>query len=228
MQDKSHERAYLASLLADFSVNPELKAEQAVTLIQTRYAALLRHTDILSDLLSMPEDDGVLPATTLPRMIHDFLYRGILSNAGQYRSSTEPNDGIVHFGRGQKFSGLPPSQIEFETRDILSFLPLENADSVWGAAKFYQRFVQIHPFYDANGRIGRAIVTAYLDLHGLYMNWEVMEKNNKWLKCLNDCHKRYSKPIYDTYLTYHVNHWRKFIAPKIDIYPETEIDESAP
>ena len=221
---KSHERAYLAELLADFPVNPELNSEIAIIIIQARYAALLRNPSELGDILKTPEKYGFLSASSLPKMMHEFLYQEILSNAGEYRSLNEPQNGDVFFGPQGVFRGSDPSRIEFEIRDIFPLLQLENVDPVRNVATFYQRFVQIHPFYDANGRIGRAISTAYLDLHELHMNWEAMEKNAQWLKRLNHCHKRYSKPSYDTHLTYHVEHWRKFIIPKKEIYSEQEID----
>ena len=52
------------------------------------------------------------------------------------------------------------------------------------AVTFYQQFVCIHPFYDANGRIGRFITSLYLDYHGLHISWAGLSQNQQWLKNL--------------------------------------------
>lgn len=225
MRNRSHEQAYLEDLLKDFALEPDIDAQRAVVLIQARYAILLENIDIITNSLFPPAITGVTPSivpplSILPKMIHGFLYNGILLNAGEYRHSDEPNSGVVLFGAGQRFKGTSPSQISEEIAYTFDILTKKDSDPIWCAAVFYQRFVQIHPFYDANGRIGRAIVTAYLDQHGLFMNWEAMEKNSKWLKRLNDCHKRYGKPTYDEYIGYHVAHWRQFIIQKSKIFSE--------
>lgn len=223
MTHKSHEQSHLADLLSDFAANPSINPRNAVALIQLRYRSLLQDTGIIRDVLRLAEAKGGPHSIRLPLVIHRFLYDSILGNAGQYRKADEPGNGNIKFGPRQIFNGAPPAQIESEINHVFSTLHASDHDPIWRVAEFYQRFVQIHPFYDANGRIGRAIVTAYLDLHGLYMNWENMEKNNKWLKRLNDCHKRYPGHEYATYLERHVNHWRSFIEMKAAIYPEDEV-----
>ena len=111
-------------------------------------------------------------------------------------------------------------RIEEEVNTCVLVLKRDSFDPVVNAAEFYQRFVQIHPFYDGNGRIGRLLVIAYLDSFGLFMNWEEMEQNGKWLKRLNDCHKRYNTLKYNEYLQYHISHWRNYIIKKSDIFSE--------
>ena len=220
MNHKSHELAYLTDLLRDFSANPELEAEQAITLIQAKHALLLHNIIFSSNLWDITGKDKWIPIFDLPRLMHRFLYKGILNNAGEYRKSTDPKNGAVYFGREREFIGTSPAQIESQTNEALTLLQPNEGEPIWNAAHFYQRFVQIHPFYDANGRIGRVIVSSYLDFHGLYMYWEVMKKNDQWLKRLNHCHRRYGSPSYDTYLGYHAKHWQKFIVEKEVIYSE--------
>ncbi|MCB9430871.1 MAG: Fic family protein [Ardenticatenaceae bacterium] len=220
---QSHEQAHLADLLSDFAAAPSINPQNAIVLIQLRYSALLQDIEVIRDVLRLADEKGGSHSAFLPRVIHKFLYKSILNNAGQYRRTNEPGNGIIKFGPRQIFDGAPPSQIESEINVVFSALHATEYDPVWRVAAFYQRFVQIHPFYDANGRIGRAIVVAYLDLYGLYMNWENMEKNNQWLKRLNDCHKRYLSHDYTPYLEYHINHWRRFIAPKAVIYSQDEV-----
>lgn len=90
-----------------------------------------------------------------------------------------------------------------------SHLILRTDDSVYHAVKFYQQFVQIHPFYDANGRIGRFLLEIYLNLHGIGMQWKKLYANEKWIKKLNDCHRRKGASEYERYLGYLVSHWNK-------------------
>lgn len=66
----------------------------------------------------------------------------------------------------------------------------------------------VHPFYDANGRIGRFMLETYLNFHNMIVQWQKLHANEKWLKRLNECHKRFHSDNYELYLNRLVKHWR--------------------
>lgn len=121
-----------------------------------------------------------------------------LSNAGKIRSISDPNSGRIHFG-GQKhqrlqarFQGVSTLNIEQELNVAFAHLKSDAENSIDQALRFYQHFVKAHPFYDANGRIGRLIVSIYLYSFEYYVLWAQFDgsKNGQFIKKLNNCHKR--------------------------------------
>lgn len=171
----------------------------------------------------------IVPSTspTIPKLefaikwLHLFLYDAILSNAGNYRLSSDPQGGLINFG-GQKrnealpkYQGSSPSNIKSDVQKSLSYLVGETADPIESALRFYQAFVRCHPYYDGNGRIGRLIVTLFLRFHDLHVLWSEMEAggNSKFIKKLNHCHDRQGQPNFDQYLSYLVDYFRKYVRP---------------
>lgn len=217
----SEEQRYLAELISDFGVIPKISPELAVHRIQSRYSVLIQSIDLTKDLFSLALEHNHF-APEFPKALHKLLYSGILNNAGMFRSVDEPYEGEVLFGPRQQFRGTHPSRIEEDLRAVFKLLGTEDDHPVHSIAKFYQRFVQVHPFYDANGRIGRVIVSLYLDNNGLFINWKKLEANTKWIKRLNNCHKRHGKFGYAVYLNRHVDYWRRFIKPKSSVYTDFE------
>lgn len=207
----SQESEYLAELIRDFPVSIssiETVADIEAT-IQARYQSLLdRLIDsdpLLAVMDSIDEHDFSSIFGSVAIESHRVLYGGILSNAGNYRQSTEANGGTVFFGpqRGgsPEFTGIPANQIEGELADAFRNLTKRSSDPVSAAVKFYQQFVRIHPFYDANGRICRLLVSVYLDYHKLYVDWDRLQGRGEWLRRLNACHKRQDQPLlYPQYL----------------------------
>jgi fido (protein-threonine AMPylation protein) len=145
----------------------------------------------------------------LPCILHRYLFENILANAGLYRQIQDPNNGIVLFGPRQQFQGTPPGRIKAEIQQAVSHLLPRTNEPVYQAVKFYQQFVQTHPFYDANGRIGRFLLEIFLNLHGIGMQWKKLYVNEKWIKKLNDCHRRRESSEYECYLGYLASHWNK-------------------
>ncbi|MCB9104823.1 MAG: Fic family protein [Anaerolineales bacterium] len=221
---------YLAELMTVFPVEDSEfgSVEDAESLLQLRYQALLDtlvdSKEILKRLRSIPDGDFPSLFGRLTKSLHRTLFRGILSNAGNYRQSTEPNGGIVYFG-GQKgaqprFTGTPASEIEQVLHKVFRHLSKSAHTPVVSAVIFYQQFVRVHPFYDANGRICRLLVSLYLDYHRCYVNWDDLQRQGKWIRKLNACHDRQHQPeLYNEYLGYLVAHFSNYVSDKADFEP---------
>lgn len=222
----SHEKSYLAELMQEFPTYPYRSVDEAYLIVQERYKQLVPER-FSKRLQSLNEEQFVAFVSQLPRQIHKYMYSDILANAGIYRQGSDYNGGVVYFGLNQKFTGGSPATLEESVIEACSQLSRTTTHPVKSAAAFYQRFVQIHPFYDANGRIGRFIAKSYLDMYGLHMYWERMRQNTRWLHKLNALHPRYGAWGYDTYLDRFAAHWMKFIVPKDDILLMSEHGDSA-
>jgi fido (protein-threonine AMPylation protein) len=222
----SRELDYLAELMADFPVEGsdiDLVADAEASL-QSRYQALfdalVDSKEILKRLRSIPDEiDFPSIFEPLAKILHRELFKGILSNAGNYRQPTDPNDGVVYFGvqRGTQpqFSGTPAGEIEQSLQNIFRHLSKNTKNPVASAVIFYQQFIHVHPFYDANGRICRLLVSLYLDYHRLYVNWDDLQHQGEWIHKLNACHKRQDQPkLYNQYLEYLVAHFSKYVNDK--------------
>ncbi len=154
----------------------------------------------------------------LCRSLHKSLFKFILSNAGEYRKSSDKNNGIVNFGgfnfrtRQSNFTGFAPNTIETEIIKSFEILK-QNGNPLDLSIRFYLRFVRIHPFYDANGRIARLIVNFYLAYNGYMILWQQLNttKNNEFIKRLNECHKRDGKPEFEKYFSFLLDLWTKFV-----------------
>ncbi|MGB7415201.1 MAG: Fic family protein [Thermosynechococcaceae cyanobacterium] len=196
-----------------------MRAEELIKRIYDRYRELEK------------KRSNVLKTTTynadgyheLCLKVHVFLYQGILSNAGKIRLDSDPNGGNVYFGgiaqrtMKDKFSGTRPELIAIELDEAFSILFDEKYNYIEKSIRFYAEFVAIHPFYDANGRIGRYIVDVYLQNHRHYVDWQSIYKiHGKFLRKLNYCHSvrtQYKQCLYQLNLdsdiyTYKDDYWR--------------------
>lgn len=189
------ELATINDLLKDFAVNEELTAEEVYEISWTRYNALeqVPFTEILNSnwvvrLLRRPL------FIILPNKIHEYLFEGLFTFAGEFRSIEDPNQGKIYFGhqnahrRKPKFHGDAPTDIQSGVIEAVGFLKKKTDDPLYNAIRFYQKFVNVHPFYDANGRIGRLIATIYLANHNLSLSWSEFDSKRKFIKKLNRCH----------------------------------------
>jgi len=205
------DRDYLLELIIAFPYSQEhpISLAEANKKIHSRHAAL-SWENRSSIIPAFPESIFTENLDKLPKVLHSFLFQKILSNAGEYRKSSEPGSGIVRFGATRQYSGSHPSHIAEATQTALDLLKPTSAEPIRTALKFYQQFVFIHPFYDANGRIGRFIVSLYLHYHGFILDWEKLEKTSKWLTTINKCHDRMNArgEVYELYIGYMVKHWK--------------------
>ena len=222
----SPELDYLAELMTNFPVEDSSigSVEDAESLLQLRYQALLDtlvdSKEVLKRLHSIPDEVDFPPIfEPLTRFLHLTLFKGILSNAGKYRQSAEPKGGIVYFGvqRGAqpRFMGVPADEIEQVLCTVFRHLSKNDKNPIASAVIFYQQFVHVHPFYDANGRICRLLVSLYLDYHRFYVNWEDLQHQGKRIRKLNACHNRQLQPeLYEEYLGYLVDHFSNYVSDK--------------
>ena len=207
----SNDEQEFRNLIRDFPVDDALSLTEALRQIQSRFEKI--NTDQLLVSIRFSEADTLqIFFQALPLLLHSFLFDGILSNCGQYRLNTDPNSGSVMFGNRQQFKGVTPDNIP-NAIDIAVQNLIKNApDPIYSGVKFYQQFVYAHPFYDANGRIGRLMLELYFNLHNKTVLWKELQGNDKWLKKLNECHKRYNnQDNYERYVTYLVSHWKRFV-----------------
>jgi fido (protein-threonine AMPylation protein) len=196
--------------LKDFPVpNPPL-LDIALRTVHARFDKLNTES-FIPKLRQLHSEEYQRVFVHLPCILHRYLFENIFANAGSYRQAHDPKNGIVFFGARQQFQGTPPGRIKADIQQAVSHLILQANEPVYQAVKFYQQFVQIHPFYDANGRIGRFLLEIFLNLHGIGMQWKKLYANEKWIKKLNDCHRRRESPEYERYLGYLASHWHKSI-----------------
>ncbi|MCI5149934.1 MAG: hypothetical protein D3916_11200 [Candidatus Electrothrix sp. MAN1_4] len=204
-----HDREHFRELLADFPVAAPPTTDIALRTVQARFDKLNTENFIQKLALLGLEEYRTLFAQ-FPRILHRYLFKDIFANAGMYRQTEDPKNGIVLFGPRQQFQGTSPDTISAAIPLAASCLIPRADDPVYNAVKFYQQFVLIHPFYDANGRIGRFLLELHLNLHGVGMHWKKLYANEKWINKLNNCHKRINAPEYERYLGYLVSHWKNF------------------
>ncbi|HEX6981325.1 MAG TPA: Fic family protein [Balneolaceae bacterium] len=224
MSRHSEEIAYLKRLIEDFPADiPPEDAPHAFQTIAIRYQGLEQSHHVATDfILKNIQKDQTL-AAALKRgafLLHTYLFDGILSNAGEARKASDPNNGRIGFGglrhqqQRSKFYGTAPSLINAELDKAFSHLVYEPDEPVESALRFYQHFVYIHPFYDANGRIGRVLVSTYLNLFGCYVRWGEFDgaNNSKFISKLNACHKRMeSGHTFENYFGYLLEFFKEYV-----------------
>lgn len=236
-QSISFELKYLAELIEDFPPKKKITAEDAFKELKVRYETLEASVDdFLTSLLNVPdsklvdtildihkEEDYFPKGMKLFMVIaHSYLFKDILNNAGQYRQSTDPDCGKVYYGGlsareigKHKFYGTNPEKIDTELDLAFEFLRRKSKNPIKNGLEFYRRFVRIHPYYEANGRVARFILTIYLQYNDLYIVWrEINEKHTgKFLSKLNSCHTHEGKDTYERYFGYFEDFFKPFIKP---------------
>lgn len=225
----SEDRDYLIELIRYFPVLVPPTINQAQQKIQDRCQSW-NPSEFVEKFIELFDSDtfvDILPS--LPIELHEMIFDGILSNAGCYRDKSDAyTEGHVEFGlpvrrlsceadsSNGKFTGVKPELIEREVEKAFKCLEKGPQDPLVNAATFYQQFIRAHPFYDANGRIGRFIVDAYLYSHNMYIDWEKLKNTTRWIRQLNYCHRKiyveeYNKRPYKKALKYWIQYLRKFV-----------------
>lgn len=227
MSDSS-ELNHIESLLKDFPTRKKYTPQEALKTISIRYDVLSKN--LYTDILPYMRRKKNLPEyfSVFTMVFHEYLCKRIFSNAGKFRRQKDPQNGKIYFGPydykkgiSPKFEGSVPDRIENDLEDLFSILKKNDENPIYTSIKFYQMFVRIHPFYDANGRIGRMLTTIYLGIHGYYVNWKPLEEDGDskatFISRLNRCHNSIGKPYYEKKLNSLLNFWEKFIE-SIDTY----------
>jgi fido (protein-threonine AMPylation protein) len=242
--DENAEIVYLGRLISDFGIQSDLRAEEAIKKIYSRFSELeKKRSNILKTINYTPSRYYQLCIK-----VHAFLYQDILNTAGKVRASSDPNFGNVYFGAidqrtmKDKFIGTEPAFIKLELDEaFLILFDNKYTDYRERSIRFYAEFVAIHPFYDANGRIGRYIVDTYLQHHHYYVDWQsIYRTHNKFLRKLNYCHsvrikykqclarfnpnsdnltneEAYWESIRGKYIGYLVNYWNQSVGSIVDL-----------
>lgn len=227
----THETENLAGLLRDFGTPewPSSRADEA-------FDALARRTEALMSLVQteaewMADDAAREPlavvAETLIRGAHGFLFAGMLTNAGQYRNGPVYFGGTRHQTGVARYRGASPDRIPSEMQAVCARLmdlrepapgALEEARAAAtdAAILFYKDLSGIHPFYDANGRIGRFVVSVYLLVHGRYVRWGDLDRAHaKFLGKINACLDRRTASdgglLLRRYEGYLLDFWRRYV-----------------
>lgn len=224
----SDERDLLAGLIRDFPLKNPPNVDDALKTVAVRYVQLGAGLNTVTAALGFSRLLSMELLEPAIRGVHRYLFQEIISNAGRYRKQTDPNNGLVQFGPANPrraseslFSGLSPSKLPEAMKSCCSILSMESKDPIASSIQFYQRFVAYHPFYDANGRIARFVVTTYLDINGYYVEWKKLneEWSAKFLKHLNDCHKRMESRSenYEKYFQLLLGFWRKVVVKKEEL-----------
>ena len=220
------EKSYLAELISDFPASPDVELDTAWRRVEAHFRAIEEAVPNILEFLAKEKDPFPLLFSGLSTSLHGFLYRNVLSNAGDCRKSTDPRGGLVAFGPevfrnpwGSQFKGAPPTDIPNEMDGAFRLLSRNDRDPVRTSIQFYQRFVRIHPYYDANGRIARLLVSVYLLHHDYYVKWRELEqqKKNEFLKKLNACHLREGSASYEQYFEYLHSFWREFVIARKEL-----------
>ena len=129
------------------------------------------------------------------KLVHLNLFRDVLSNAGQFRQSSDKLQGVVYFGGQDKRTGLPKfrgvntSDIQLKLFEAIDYHLSDTDSTLVKSVRFYAQFVRIHPFHDGNGRVGRIILNAMLSEQKLVVDWESLHKKEiQFLRKLNRYH----------------------------------------
>lgn len=213
---------HLADLFKDFSTGNHYTPEVAFNLIRTSFRSIEKSNfipEICKDLKSIKITDYPNFFKKFAEIIHEYIYKDILVNAGEYRKSSDPGGGVIYFGGPKqrsmesKFKGISPENIKEKISKAFSWLG-NDGNPVENVLRFYQHFVYIHPFYDANGRIARIIMIIYLLINKLTINREPFDQSKgKFMKKLNRCHERFGTDKFEKYFKYFYQFMQKYIIP---------------
>jgi fido (protein-threonine AMPylation protein) len=239
----SQEEQHLQNLLNDFGIRPHVAPKRGLRLIFQRWRTLLGGLVEIGDSIEkrVTSTDAAIGDLLYPRvkLVHNLLFHDILENAGEYRSSSDPKNGLVLFGglrpqrREYRYKGDPPSEIESGLEEAFSHLRHfpsgDKSEVVRSMASFYAKFVNVHPFYDANGRIARFVSTVYLYVNGYYIDWErVHKKKSDFLKRLNRYHdacKGVNLDLQESTLSIFVSFLEQRIVDRDDLTEEPDADD---
>lgn len=213
----SAEREVTENLLVDFAVSAEITVEEVYRVSWERFNTIESRELLINKLGFSISNSPVETSEQFASVIHKFIYDDLYTFAGEFRLKADPGDGNIYFGkqdahkRAPQFEGDSPEKITHGVREAMNFI-IANIDErpLMNAIRFYQKFVNVHPFYDGNGRIARLIANAYLSTHELTVKWSEFDSKSKFLKKLNWCHKSGSNEAFEILFSYINNYTVSF------------------
>jgi len=132
---------------------------------------------------SLREEMEVSPKITLDLI--KTIHRYILENIDDESKGIFRN--IMVGIRGSNLTPLPPNVIEDELQELIDEYKddLENFHPIESISRFHQRFEEIHPFKDGNGRVGRELLRIQLGMHGYPFFYIGDEQRDEYLRALD-------------------------------------------
>lgn len=186
-----HESDRLAELLQAFPTGRNLSVIEANRYIRQAFIRIIDST--LEGEKGWLTDRHKFYGTI--KLLHLNLFRDVLSNAGQFRQSSDKLQGVVYFGGQDKRTGFPKfhgvitSDIQLKLFEAIDHNLSDTGSALVKSVRFYAQFVRIHPFHDGNGRVGRIILNAMLSELKLVVDWDSLhQKENQFLRRLNRYH----------------------------------------
>lgn len=128
---------------------------------------VLNNIEVMKHIVELAASSYLTPDLLLEA--HALLMRGtrMESHAGSFRDRQNWIGGSEFNPCSAEFVPPPPAPVEDLVEDLCEFCLREDLPPVAQAAIAHARFETIHPFFDGNGRIGRAIIHAILRRRGL-------------------------------------------------------------
>jgi fido (protein-threonine AMPylation protein) len=190
------EREATEDLIRDFGTRKDLSVEEVYKTSWNRFNIIEGSQHKVRLLHQLVHDDEYkYNYENLPAALHFYMYEGLFTFAGHFRNINDLHNGRVYFGKQHaqqlrpKFEGHPPDKIEAGVSEATQYLLKHHQKApVLAAVRFYQKFVNVHPFYDGNGRIARLIANIFLTGYQITISWSEFDSKSGFLKKLNRCH----------------------------------------
>lgn len=124
------------------------------------------------------------------QQLHETLTRGILEDAGRYRTLN------VRIAGARK---TPPdyAKVPKLMDELTASLKKPKMGTIETAAHLHHGFVAIHPFADGNGRVARLLTNLYLIRHGFPPMVLRRENRATYYRCLSEADDGNLKPFAD-------------------------------
>lgn len=123
---------------------------------------VLNNIEVMRRMVDLATSQSLTPELLLES--HTLLMRGtrMEAHAGAFRDRQNWIGGSEFNPCSAEFVPPPPGLVENLVEDLCEFCLRDDLSPVAQAAIAHSRFETIHPFFDGNGRIGRAIIHAVL------------------------------------------------------------------